>query len=328
MKGKYTVKVSNNRVAYTLELERNITILTGESGIGKTALARLIQNFDDAGRQSGVTVQCKVPCRSITSDDGWESRLNAIHNSIIFIDEGRKFLQTKSFAETVAGNDNYFVLITRESLSQIPYSVRSILTLKNTKRIGSKHYSRTYERFDFISHFSDAVSNSEYLLTEDSNAGFEAYEKLTEGTSCVCISAKGKSNIPRVMMKYGNQRLLIVADGAAFGSEMSKVYKYYQERPDDVTLFLPESFEWLVLRSGIVSDRNLNSILKKPWNYILSEKYMSWELYFTDLLKKITAETRLQYSKTKLTKGYLTQSNIRKLKETIEREDTLHETEK
>ena len=55
---------------------------------------------------------------------------------------------------------------------------------------------------------------------------------------------------------------------------------------------------------------------------------MSWELYFTDLLKKITAETRLQYSKTKLTKGYLTQSNIRKLKETIEREDTLHETEK
>ena len=186
MKGKYTVKVSNNRVAYTLELERNITILTGESGIGKTALARLIQNFEDAGRQSGVTVQCKVPCRSITSDDGWESRLNAIHNSIIFIDEGRKFLQTKSFAETVAGNDNYFVLITRESLSQIPYSVRSILTLKNTKRIGSKHYSRTYERFDFISHFSDAVSNSEYLLTEDSNAGFEAYEKLTEGTSCVC----------------------------------------------------------------------------------------------------------------------------------------------
>jgi hypothetical protein len=78
--------------------------------------------------------------------------------------------------------------------------VRSILTLKNTKRIGSKHYSRTYERFDFISHFSDAVSNSEYLLTEDSNAGFEAYEKLTEGTSCVCISAKGKSNIPRVIL--------------------------------------------------------------------------------------------------------------------------------
>ncbi len=90
MKGKYTVKVSNNRVSYTLELERNITILTGDSGIGKTALARLIQNYEDAGKQSGVVVNSKVPCRSITSDDGWQGRLNGIHNSIVFIDEGRK----------------------------------------------------------------------------------------------------------------------------------------------------------------------------------------------------------------------------------------------
>ena len=61
MKGRYTVRVSNNSVSYTLELERNITILTGESGIGKTALARLVQNYEEAGRQSGVTIQCKVP---------------------------------------------------------------------------------------------------------------------------------------------------------------------------------------------------------------------------------------------------------------------------
>ena len=37
-------RVSNNRVSYTLELERNITILTGESGFGKTAQTRLVQN--------------------------------------------------------------------------------------------------------------------------------------------------------------------------------------------------------------------------------------------------------------------------------------------
>ena len=151
VKGKYKIRVSNSRVAYTLELEKNITILTGESGIGKTVLVRLIQNYEEAGKQSGVSVQCKVPCRSITSDDGWETRLSAIHNSIIFIDEGRKFLKTKAFADAVAGSDNYFVLITRESLPQIPNSVRSILTLRNTRKIGSKHYSRAYRTDRFYS---------------------------------------------------------------------------------------------------------------------------------------------------------------------------------
>ena len=47
VKGKYTVKISNSRVSYTMELERNITILTGESGIGKTALIRLVQNYEE-----------------------------------------------------------------------------------------------------------------------------------------------------------------------------------------------------------------------------------------------------------------------------------------
>ena len=56
VKGKYKIRVSNSRVAYTLELERNITILTGESGIGKTVLVRLIQNYEEAGKQSGVSV--------------------------------------------------------------------------------------------------------------------------------------------------------------------------------------------------------------------------------------------------------------------------------
>ena len=178
MKGKYTVKVANSKVSYTLELERNITILTGDSGIGKTALARLIQNYEDAGKQSGVTVQCKVPCRSITSDDGWHGRLESIHNSIIFIDEGRKFLRSQAFAEALDGCDNYFVLITRESLPQISCSVHSVLTLKNTRRIGSKHYSRAYECLDYDNRFSDAVKHTDILLTEDSNAGYTAFQEL------------------------------------------------------------------------------------------------------------------------------------------------------
>ena len=318
MKGKYTVKISNSRVSYTLDLERNITILTGESGIGKTALIRLVQNYEDAGKQSGVTVQCKASCRTIGSDDGWESRLQTIHNSIIFIDEGRRFLKSQAFASAVEGNDNYFVLITRESLPQLPYSVRSILTLRNTTRRGSKHYTRAYERFDFVNRFSDVMSHADILIAEDSNAGLDAFQKLTEEAECVCVSAGGKSNIARLMLDQKERRIIVVADGAAFGAEMNNVYSYYQERPNDVTLYLPESFEWLILRSGIVSDKRLKSILQRPWNYILSEEYKSWEAYFTELLRSITAGTELQYSKLKLAKAYLLPGNIVKIRNAIQ----------
>ena len=320
MKGKYSVKVANSKVSYTLELERNITILTGDSGIGKTALARLIQNYEDAGKQSGVTVQCKVPCRSITSDDGWQSRLESIHNSIIFIDEGRRFLKSKDFAEAVDGCDNYFVLITREGLPQISYSVHSVLTLKSTRRIGAKHYSRAYERFDYVSHFLDAVKNADILLTEDSNSGYTAFQELAKDSSCVCVSAHGKSNIAALLLTFDNRKVIVIADGAAFGAEMNKVYCYYLDNPDELTLYLPECFEWLILKSGIVTDKNLHSILQRPWNHVLSEEYKSWELYFTDLLIKLTMGTKLQYSKNKLPKAYLTSGNIKKILNAIEQD--------
>ena len=326
MKGKYTVKVSNNKVSYTLELERNITILTGDSGIGKTALTRLIQNYEDAGKQSGVTVKCKVSCRSITSDDGWQARLSGIHNSIIFIDEGRRFLKSKDFAEAVDGCDNYFVLITREGLPQIPYSVHSVLTLKNTRRMGSKHYSRAYERFDYVNHFTDVISHTDILLTEDSNAGYTAYHELVKNTPCNCVSAAGKSNIARMLTSYDHQKIIVVADGAAFGADMNDVYSYYLERPNDVTLFLPECFEWLILKSGIVSDKKLGMIIQRPWNYILSEEYKSWELFFTDFLVKLTVGTRLQYSKSKLAKAYLSASNLKKIQRAIEQQENAEKT--
>ena len=113
MKGKYTVKINNSRVSYTLELERNITILTGDSGTGKSSIRRLVHDYEEYGRKSGVSIKSKVPCRTIISDEDWEYKLSRITNSIIFIDEGHGFIKSKEFAEAISGNDNYFVLITK-----------------------------------------------------------------------------------------------------------------------------------------------------------------------------------------------------------------------
>ena len=87
MKGTYTIKISNSKVSFSLELERNITIICGKSTTGKTTLIGLIRDYEQLGKASGVTIQCKKPCRVLSNVD-WQYRLGAIHDSIVFLDEG------------------------------------------------------------------------------------------------------------------------------------------------------------------------------------------------------------------------------------------------
>jgi hypothetical protein len=50
---------------------------------------------------------------------------------------------------------------------------------------------------------------------------------------------------------------------------------------------MPESFEWLLLKIRYGSDRFMNLKLDKTYNYADSEKYLTWEKYYTDLIQTI-----------------------------------------
>ena len=70
-------------------------------------------------------------------------------------------------------------------------------------------------------------------------------------------------------------------------------------------MYLPESFEWMILNAGVVQEKEIMEILKEPEKYIESQKYFSWERFFTDLLVKKSRGTYLQYNKRSLNKAYL-----------------------
>ena len=77
-----------------------------------------------------------------------------------------------------------------------------------------------------------------------------------------------------------------------------------QERKN-AALYLPESFEWLILSSGILKDTEVAQILQTPSDYIDGKDYFSWERYFTALLTEKTAGTYLNYTKKTLNGAYL-----------------------
>ena len=98
---------------------------------------------------------------------------------------------------------------------------------------------------------------------------------------------------------------MVIVDGAAFGSEMKEVMEYVNVF-ENVVLYAPESFEWLLLVSNVISDKEITDILEKPENYIESKEYVSWERFFTEVLINKTQKNSVwAYSKRKLPKVYL-----------------------
>lgn len=320
MRGKHTVVVRNRKVQFTLELERNITIIRGDSATGKTTLIGMLRDYEMLGEQSGVVVTCDRPCRILNSLD-WEERLKSIENSIVFVDEGNAFVSSKEFAQSIRGTSNYYVLITRESLYQLPYSVEAVLELKKTTSRYKRTYNRSYPYYKALRPVSEQLSDVDCILTEDSNAGHRMFSEIAEEHHARCESAHGKSNVFGILEKSNDARTLVVADGAAFGADMEKVYQFSLLRPGHITLYLPESFEWLVLKAEILRNPEITDILRAPADHIDSEKYFSWEQFFTALLVRLTEDSEyMRYNKNKLAPFYLNPHHVEKLIRAMETE--------
>ena len=126
------------------------------------------------------------------------------------------------------------------------------------------------------------------------------------------MSAGGKSNIYSLLKKQSSEEICVIADGAAIGPEMNRLYKETLKKKN-IHLYLPESFEWLILSSGLISDKDIKIMLEEPENYIDSAEYFSWERFFTKLLMERTEKTYLKYSKSKLNSNYLHEKNKEKI---------------
>lgn len=257
MKGSHRVIIEAKRVKYDFTLTRNITILTGDSASGKTVLIDYIRDYRRYGSESGVMVSCDRECRTLDNED-WEMQLKRITNSIIFIDEGNRFVTSKEFAKLALESDNYFVLATREKMPMLPYSVQEIYGFRESGKYheAKQKYNEMYHLYGEIS--AQSSIEPELVITEDSNSGYDFFAKLSEQKNVNCISANGKSNIIKCLQdseKTQGTRLIIV-DGAAFGSEMKEVYEYLNT-VGNVVLYAPESFEWLLLSSNTIPNANV-----------------------------------------------------------------------
>ena len=133
MKGKIEIRVLNNRAKFRFTLERNITVVRGDSGTGKTTLYDMIAEHTRLGDASGVQVSAPCPCVALTDMD-WKNQLNHTQSSVVFIDEGADYLASRDFAAAIQKTDNYYVIFNRENLHELPYSVEEIYKIRTSNK--------------------------------------------------------------------------------------------------------------------------------------------------------------------------------------------------
>lgn len=315
MKGRYHFKVRSKRALFDFTIRRNITILKGDSATGKTTLLHMLYEYLRVGRESGFTVSSDasyfVYLRKEVGRD-WKDALFPLKNTIIFIEENNDFVFGRDFADFVKSSGNYFVLVNRAPFRMLPYSIHEIYEIitagKRTDIRESYHeFKELYSHYPVVKH-----NKVENIITEDSCSGHQFFTTVF-GTADV-VSADGNSNILPVIQTLVKGDTLVIADGAAFGAMIENCLAYLETRIDlRVSIWLPESFEYLILKSGVIKGAELEAVLEEPADYIDSLQHESWEQFFTDLLISLTKDTAAKYSKEVLNKYYLQDKNIRKI---------------
>ena len=307
MRGVQKIRVIGNHIEYNLTLFRNITIIRGNSGTGKTTLCKLITLSDKSGGSKFHKLYYDKPL--LVAPSAWNVALRMLKSSdncVILFDEDCEYVKTKEFAQTISNTTNYYVIINRETLRNIPYSVNEIYEF-NTVMVGNTYTVSLSPMFKN----SLMYQTFNCVITEDSNSGRDMLKAIFDK---VLDTAGGNSSVYSELEKLEKDAIpLVVVDGAAFGPYISDIYKDFI-KTHSCSIWIPESFEYLLLLSKIVWRKDVDTILGNPSEQISSELFLTWERFFTWLVTDIMEpHPGRYYSKHKLPDWYFELQNIEKL---------------
>lgn len=326
MKGTYDVLVEiDNVIKYNFSISRQITLIQGNSGTGKTLLHSLILEYLSKisgdrihvyvnGEDTNIIDTLSANDFSIVEDskpydDGskklkWERNVSG---KIIILDEDYVYLNSIGFISALRYTDNYYVIFSRDTevLEHMYNSIWDILkfedaNLKFINNTASKMYDEYY----------GVINNYSEVIHEDSTTGEEICQKALDE---IIKSSYGNINIVDVASEYENTIILIVADGANFGNIMSKLKKQSKILNNTYYIILPESTEYVLLHNIIFSCNNeVENLISNPESIYDSIKWITYEKMYEQCLVNISRISKdiCEYKKKRDLKEYISSSFI------------------
>lgn len=281
----------------------------------------MLYEYLRVGRESGYSVSSDGSYYVYLRQEvgrTWQDMLYPLKDTIIFIEENNHFVFSGEFAEFVKISGNYFVLINRASFKMLPYSIHEIYEIITDKKHADVKESYHYFK-ELYSNYPVLENNRmDIVVTEDSNSGCQFFSGLFKQSRVV--SAGGNSRVLLRLQELESGDILIIVDGAAFGAMIENCLEFISTKKQRISVWMPESFEYLILRSGMIQSAELPEILASTSDYVEAEEYESWEQYFTQLLISLTENKAYKYLKKTLNAYYMQEKNVQKIIKTFPEE--------
>lgn len=303
MTGSYNVKLeANGEILYDFTLNRNFTTIIGDSGGGKTLLINTIMDVALSGNDGNNTkLYCDVNCIGIPEGTQYSFLVGLVktnRNTIFFIDEGAQHINTTKFSTLIRGSDNYFVIVGRDRLGCISYSYKSVMRLSMDVQ-GFLTLKPLLELDGDLIMVSE-ITKDDVFLPEDAKAG---YNLIKTALSEYNVVRGGGRDYYQHYIKHildPTDDIVLLQDGAAFGSQINSLLNFLTEEGKGrvKAVLLRESFEYMVLDA--IPSFNAQTALSPLEQIIDSKNYLSWELYFTDVLKSCLEPRGLTYDKSEI----------------------------
>lgn len=301
------MKISMNKVnlsitvpdvmEFHIVLHERLTIVTGDSGLGKTSVVRDI--FSGNQKKNVVSDIEYVEA----SDYNYSVIFRGMHNNLLICDD--TLFSSKSEFKKFYESDmtNWFLVFARDfkilNLRGLPFSVNS---WKRFYRKSDRNYA-VEDLYSFS--FDDLVRFRNYskplILTEDTKAGNDFFSAIYKGCDVQPFRIESDDNTATTgkdiiydsirRVKFRDISVLICfIDMACFGDyiqELSYFVRNKHKQNNVVLQFRYQSFEYFLLNTNVFKDVD--------FNYDKSE-YLTLEKYCEDMILKKSYDTVYEHS--------------------------------
>ena len=252
------IKITSKRYDCDITLRERVTVIVGDSGVGKTCFAKALLN-----RGQVYTISLSAPeydCCILTPET-WESVLKVdildCKKRIYVIDDA-DYMFTEAFAKLyVQIKQCYFIFITRLEVSKevyrwsmLPFSGKEVYEFR---AVGRHHYLRPYYNYVKLTESTGLSTNTvDVCLCEDKKSGYEFAQRLFKCTD----SAESKDKL--LMYLYNHvyelkgKNVFLWIDFSAIGFIMEECIAFAAYNGFKI-LYCSEihSFEYVLLVSNL-----------------------------------------------------------------------------
>lgn len=128
MTGRKEFCVYDKHVRYEFSILRKVTVIKGNSGIGKSVMIDMLASSLRSGN-TGVNVITNSEYWVFNERDNWIELLESAQGTVFFADEQVDFVMDDRFVSLFNKSDCYLVVVNRARLGRLVYSIDSVVTL-------------------------------------------------------------------------------------------------------------------------------------------------------------------------------------------------------